>query len=164
VAPTLYTVDLPGPGRISVLARPDGGTRLDDELASLANRGVTVLVSALTPDEARRLDLTGEAAAAARAGLSFVSLPIPDFGVPDPEEFLPALRDLAGDLRRGAHIAVHCFAGIGRSPTLAAAVLVLAGSDPATAWDALEHARGLPVPNTPAQRAWPARLASVPRG
>ncbi|MEV6211561.1 protein-tyrosine phosphatase family protein [Kitasatospora sp. NPDC051914] len=153
---SLFTVDLPGPGRLSTMARPRGHDWLADEMAALTAAGADVLVSALTEDEVDELGLTAEPRLAAAAGLEFVPLPIPDRTVPDPAAVLPVLRRLAARLREGAHVVVHCRAGIGRSSLLAASLLVLDGTDPGTAWERIEHARGLTVPDTPAQRTWPA--------
>src|SRR3954468_23295150 len=118
--PTLFTVGLPGPGRLSTMAKPRAGDWLADEMAALHAAGVTVLVCALTPDEVDEVDLTDEPRAARDAGLQFVSIPIPDRGVPDPVAVLPALRRIATQVHTGAHVVTHCRFGIGRSSLLAA--------------------------------------------
>ncbi|WP_030276235.1 protein-tyrosine phosphatase family protein [Streptomyces sp. NRRL B-24484] len=155
---SLFTIDLPGPGRLSTMARPRGHDWLPDEMAALAAAGADVLVCALTADELDELGLTAEPALAAAAGLEYVALPVPDRTVPDPAAVLPALHRLTSRLHRGAHVVTHCRAGIGRASLLAVSLLVLGGTPPDTAWTALEQARGLTVPDTPAQRAWPAGL------
>jgi protein-tyrosine phosphatase len=156
--PTLFTVDLPGPGRISTMAKSRRGDWLTDEMAALHAAGVDIVVCALTRAELDEVDLTDEPDAARDAGLEFVSIPIQDRGVPDPATALPHLHRLARRLRGGAHIVTHCRFGIGRASLLAAGVLVLNGVPPEQAWSRLEHARGLPVPDTQAQREWPNEL------
>jgi protein-tyrosine phosphatase len=84
--------------------------------------------------------------------LRFVAVPVPDRTVPDLATVLPTLRNLAESLREGAHVVTHCRFGIGRASLLAAALLVLNGVDHDTAWNRLEQARGLAVPDTPEQR------------
>lgn len=155
---TLFTVEQPGPGRLSTMAKPRGGDWLTDEMTALRAAGVDVLVSALTLAELHEVDLVGEPDAARGAGLRFVSMPIPDRGVPDPAAVLPDLRRLAAQVRGGAHVVTHCRIGIGRASLLAAGILVLNGVAPHEAWQRLEQARGLAVPDTPAQRSWPADL------
>jgi protein-tyrosine phosphatase len=152
--PALFTVDLPGPGKLSTMARPRGLDWLEDEMNALSTAGVDVLVCALTQGELDELGLSAEARAATAAGLRFVAIPIPDRAVPDPATVLPTLRGLAGQLRQGAHIVTHCRFGIGRASLLAAALLILNGVDPDTAWNRLAQARGLCVPDTTAQRQW----------
>ncbi|MDH6574529.1 tyrosine protein phosphatase [Kitasatospora sp. MAP5-34] len=152
--PALFTIDRPGPGQLSTMARPRGGDWLADEMTALHEHGVDVLVCALTGPELHELALTEEPRAAAAAGLRFVAIPIPDRTVPDTATILPALRGLAAELGAGAHIVTHCRAGIGRSSLLAAALLILNGTDPDTAWSGIERARGLAVPDTGEQRQW----------
>jgi protein-tyrosine phosphatase len=156
--PTLYTIDQPGSGRLSTMAKPRGGDWLEDEMAALKASGVDVLVCALTCIELQESGLEAEARAAQDAGLRFVPVPIPDRAVPDPAAVLPVLRDLAALLRDGQNIVTHCRFGIGRASLLAAAIMVLNGADPDTAWHRIEQARGLAVPDTAEQRDWPCRL------
>jgi protein-tyrosine phosphatase len=157
----LFTVDLPGPGRVSTMAKPRGGDWLCDEMTALSDAGVDVLVCALTPAELDEVGLGDEPRAARAAGLEFVAVPIPDRGVPDLAAVLPELQRLAGRVRGGAHVVTHCRFGIGRSSLLAASIVVLNGLPPQEAWRRLEHARGVAVPDTEAQRAWPGRLVEV---
>jgi protein-tyrosine phosphatase len=148
----LYTIAWDGPGTLSTMAKPDGGSGLAGEMAAL--RGAGVLVSALTEPEQDEALLRDEALEACTAGMRFVSLPITDFGIPSPDDVLPVLSELAADLRTGVHVAVHCWAGIGRSSLLAATLLVLNGTAPDDAWALIAGARGRAVPETTAQREW----------
>ncbi|MEV8418229.1 hypothetical protein AB0P45_32215 [Streptomyces niveus] len=103
--PTLFTIDLPGPGRLSTMAKPRGGDWLDDEMRGPREAGVDVLVCALTGPERDELGLSDEERAATAAGLRFVSVPIPDRTVPDPASVLSTLRELSDGLADGAHVA-----------------------------------------------------------
>ncbi|MEU1652695.1 tyrosine protein phosphatase [Streptomyces pristinaespiralis] len=161
--PRLFTVDLPGPGRLSTMARPRGGDWLEDGMGALRAAGVDVLVCGLTRAELDELGLALEAGAAADAGLRFVAVPVPDRAVPDLATVLPTLRNLAESLREGAHVVTHCRFGIGRASLLAAALLVLNGFDHDAVWNGLERARGLAVPDTPEQREWTMQLRAYAR-
>jgi len=156
--PALFTIDLPGPGQLSTMAKPRGGDWLADEMTALRTAGVDTLVSALTVAELDEVDLTEEPLAARDAGLEFVSIPIIDREAPDPAVVLPDMQRLAQRLHAGAHIVTHCRFGIGRASLLAAGVLVLNGIPPDQVWERLEQARGLAVPDTSAQREWPNAL------
>jgi protein-tyrosine phosphatase len=160
--PTLYVVRRDGPGRLSTMAKPRGDDWLDDELHALRRAGVDLLVCALPEPELRELGLAGEAAAARRAGLEFVAIPIEDRSVPHLEAALPRLQELIQRLHAGAHAVTHCRFGIGRASLLAAAVLVLEGVDPDEAWRRLTQARGQRVPDTDEQRRWIASLPAAP--
>jgi protein-tyrosine phosphatase len=136
------------------MPRPRGGEWLDDEMAALRALGVTALVCLLTQSEQDELELSGEADAAASAGLAFWHVPVVDLGVPDPDQLTPVVDDLVGVLATGGDVVVHCRAGIGRASLLAAAILVRLNVPAAVAWDAIATARGMPVPETNEQRDW----------
>src|SRR4051794_40037756 len=106
--PTLFTIDLPGPGRLSTMARPRGNDWLEDEMTALKNYGVDILVCALTGPELDDLGLADEPRTAVTAGLQFVATPIPDRTVPDLTTILPTLHRLAEQLNEGAHVVTHC--------------------------------------------------------
>jgi protein-tyrosine phosphatase len=168
--PALHVIELPFPGRLATMAHPRGGPWLGDEMAGLARAGVDVFVSALTWEEDRRLGLTAVAAAARSAGIDFVSFPIADRGV-------PRAQDIAGDwevvalgvrlaahVRAGRFVVTQCFAGIGRSTLLACATLVMLGVGPQESLRMVSAARGLPVPDTEAQRDWLYEFAATHGG
>jgi protein-tyrosine phosphatase len=156
----LFPISRAGRGRLSTMARPPGGDWLICELRDLAIAGVTILVSLLSDPEAAELDLVHEADAAEAAGMEFHRLATPDRQAPDRDAMLALGRLLVRRLDEGASVAVHCRHGIGRSSTLAAAVLVLEGTAAADAWDRISAARGLPVPDTADQRELINRLAT----
>lgn len=152
--PTLFPITVPGPGRLATMPRPRGDDWLNDEMTALRAHGVDVVVSLLTRSEQVRLGLTGEASAATRAGLRYRELPVPDMSVPDHADADPVLDVLTADLAAGRYVAVHCRAGIGRSATIAAALLIRHGAAAGDAWATISAARGREVPETDEQRAW----------
>ncbi|MDW8123592.1 MAG: hypothetical protein RMJ04_02325 [Geminicoccaceae bacterium] len=103
--------------------------------ARLHAAGVRALVSLLPRSEARALgiDLAALARACAALGIAWWHAPIPDFAAPDAaferrwRTRAPLLRDL---LRARAGVALHCRAGLGRSGTIAARLLVELGIAP----------------------------------
>lgn len=122
---------VPGtPGRLHLSACPgtwEGPADLATvrrDLARIAASGARVLVTLV---EASELPLPRDAwrAEVTAAGLEPVHLPIPDYGVPD-AGFEAAWRaaGLAERLGRGETIALHCRAGLGRTGTIAARLLV----------------------------------------
>ena len=151
----LHWVDGPWRGRLAVAARPRGGDWLEDEITNWRRAGVQGLLSLLTPEEERDLDLTNEARVVAANGLGFRSLPIPDRQVPPSDSALSqTLEKMDADLTSGQNLVVHCRQGIGRTGLVAACLLVTRGIDPEVAIRRVSAARGLPVPETEEQRRW----------
>jgi protein-tyrosine phosphatase len=141
--------------QLAIVPRPQGADRLVSELTALKDAGIEVLVSMLEPHEARELGLAGEDNAASRAGLHFVTFPVPDRGTPtDTVRFGEFLSELERHLRDGRRIGIHCRACIGRSSVVAASLMIRAGAKDEEAWRKIGNARGVSVPDTFEQRAW----------
>ncbi|MEN3305576.1 MAG: hypothetical protein V7603_1778 [Micromonosporaceae bacterium] len=157
----LYVIETGTAGRLATMARPRGGGWLDDEMAGLRESGVDVLVSALTRDEYRELDLVGEPAAANEAGLAFLQFPVVDADIPEgTRTALELSARLAEEVRAGRFVVTHCRAGIGRCSMLAGATLIQLGCTPEEAWRRIREARGFPVPDNARQEEWLYRLAA----
>ncbi len=155
--PILYRVETGRDdlGPIAITSRPRGEPNLAASVAHWRQEGIDIVVSLLATEEAAMVGLAGERDACVAAGIEFVNLPVQDFGVPSSYGlWLPAVTRLADQLQRGSSIATHCYAGLGRSPTLAACVLVKAGLPAEDAIDRLSAARGCPVPERATQHAW----------
>jgi len=151
----IYWIQAAGPGKLAVMPRPRGGDWLEDEIWSLRQEGVDILVSMLTREEETMLDLQKEGELARAQGMEFFSHPILDRDVPEsPKELWKLARSLGDRFGQGQRIAVHCRMGIGRSPLLLACILVSRGVAPADAWGAIAEARGCEVPDTFEQWAW----------
>ena len=150
-----YWIETGQAGRLAILPRPRGGDWLEDDMLAWSRAGIDIVVSLLEPDEAAELDLADEGRVAQAAGLEFVTLPIPDRGLPDSRSAVAVVAAaLAESIAAGKRVGLHCRQGVGRSAMLAACVLIVPGMDPATALARIAAARELPVPETPEQRQW----------
>jgi len=146
--------------RLGTMPRPRGLDWLADDIKSLRQAGVDVIVSALTPMESEELGLTQESTLCGQNEIDFVSFPIEDRSVPaSVAEFDALLSQLQGHASRGRSVAVHCRMGIGRASLIAAGLLTRHGLCAAEAFQAIEQARGVYVPDTLEQRAWIERFA-----
>jgi protein-tyrosine phosphatase len=91
--------------------------------------------------------------AARRAGMRFISFPVPDHGTPtDAQHFEKLLNLLENLTRERRRIGIHCRACIGRSSVLAASLLVRLGMKNDEVWKQIRAVRGVPVPETSEQR------------
>lgn len=158
--PTIYWIDNPGPGRIAVLAMPQGDWYLDSEIRSWREDGIDVVVSLLTEPEDRLLGLSREGELCRNNGLTFINFPIEDCDVPlSSEATLELVEELGSFLACGKSIGFHCRGGLGRSPLIASCVLMYAGKNAEESFQLVGAARGLSVPQTTQQENWGKRFA-----
>ena len=130
----IWLINRKFPGQIAVIARPRGGDLLRDEARSWENSGLNVIVSLLTDEEARELDIRQEAEVCLAANLEFVNFPIVDRSVPAMDErFFVFVERPAKMLVGGKNIGVHCRQSIGRAALIAAALMIMLGVDSSTA-------------------------------
>lgn len=151
----MYWIEGPWPGRLAISPRPRGGEWLKDEIRSWSQSGIDVVVSLLTRDEMKDLELNEEAELCRAHNISFISFSIEDLGVPaSRSEALNLVSALERLLVEGHGIVIHCRGGIGRSGLLAASLLVSSGIEPEAAIGRVSDARGFSVPETAQQVQW----------
>jgi protein-tyrosine phosphatase len=156
---TVYWLSDNDSTRLGIMPRPRGGDWLEDEIASLRDQKVDVVVSLLTCDEEAELQLAEEPHLCRAAGLRFISFPIADRQTPaDPEAALQLVHDLSQLYAQRKGIVIHCRAGIGRASLIAAAILASQGSSVMNAFQIISSARGCPVPDTEEQSRWLQKL------
>jgi hypothetical protein len=152
---TIYWIEAAMTGRLAIMARPRAGEWLADEVAGWRAAGIDVVVSLLEMSEIRELALEQEPDLCRQHAIAFMSLPIPDHGIPESWRQVAILvAELAGHLEHGRSIAIHCRAGIGRSALLAAVLMIKCGQDAKGVFAAIARARGVAVPDTDQQRDW----------
>jgi protein-tyrosine phosphatase len=156
----LHWIHGPWPGKVALSARPRGGDWLKDEIVHWKRAGINSVLSLLTPEEERDLDLREEAAEIRRLGLEYSSFPIPDRQVPQSQVKLGGeLEKLNKALSAGRNVLVHCRQGVGRTGLVAACLLIKNGMSPGSAVDVVSAARGIAIPETVEQRDWIERYA-----
>ena len=133
------------PGRLAVMNRPGMFSPLSEDLRFLRGEGVGAVVSLTTsPLDAEEL---------ARAEMQYLHEPVTDFTAPTPAQITDIVAFIAEQNRsRGCTVLVHCGAGLGRSGTIAAALLVSDGMGAREAIDRVRELRPYSI-ETPEQEA-----------
>jgi protein-tyrosine phosphatase len=130
-------VELPDtvPGKLWLSSMP-GRLESWNRFEARARRADLALVVCLTPDD-EIAELSPAYRAAIRQGrlpFRWLGMPMRNFGVPDdPEAFRGQVHEIAGALRHGEAVMVHCAAGIGRAGSTVACVLKALGLSSAEA-------------------------------
>lgn len=93
----------------------------------------------------------------------YLWLPTEDDAPPSPAALRRGTDFIAAQIAAGRGIYIHCAAGVGRAPLMAAAYLVTTGLPPAEAWQTIQRVRVFIRP-TPPQRDMLERFAQVYRG
>jgi protein-tyrosine phosphatase len=151
----IYRIDAIGAGTLAIMAHPASGGDAAARIAEIAAGGINQVISLLQPAEAHALGLQHEDELVRAAGMEFVSLAIPDMGLPvSVAEFARLSLRLYRQVHAGSHSLIHCRAGVGRSGLLAAAVLMHGGRDAQQAFARVARRRGMPVPETSDQGSW----------
>jgi protein-tyrosine phosphatase len=153
--PSLYIIERIGSSFLAIMPRPVPGEWLDDCLMRLKKEGIGRIVSLLEEEEAEVIGLADEKEHCMRHGIEFLSYPIRDRGLPlDIDGFAEFTLQLYEQTGRGTATAIHCRAGIGRASVVAAGVLLQCGFEPLDAFELIQRARGVEIPDTMEQRQW----------
>ena len=152
----IYWVRMPDTvGDIGIMARPRGGTWLEEEISGLSKQDINIVVSLLEREEIFELSLQEEGKICREYNIDYINLPIPDRGIPPRSNaFEKALRELGNKFDSGQKIVIHCRMGIGRSSIIAGALLLQAGHKAESILKAIEKSRGLSIPDTIEQKKW----------
>jgi protein-tyrosine phosphatase len=157
--PELYWVREVEPHRLAIMPKPSGGDWLEDDVAGWQRASIGTVVSLLEPHEVLRLELQQQGALCERFGIEFLQHPIVDHGLPASDaELVRLVHGLHERLRQGRAVAIHCFAGIGRTGLVAGCLLHLLGVPRRDIFRVLGRTRGYAMPNTAAQAEWVERF------
>ena len=151
----VFRIDSIGKGCLAIMGHPASRGNVVSTISEIAASGFHQVVSLLDPAEAEALGLAQEAELVTAQSMKFVSLAIPDMGLPVcSEDFAQLAQRLFSEIEAGTNTLIHCRGGIGRSGLLAAALLLIGGRSIQAAFAQVSSVRGMPVPETAQQAAW----------
>jgi protein-tyrosine phosphatase len=142
------TVMLPrdASGSLYLHSMPGRYDSLSASVTEIENKEIDIVISLTSLEEIRQKS-PEYANAIDDKSLEFerMEFPIIDFGIPqDSIAFLDLAKNLAGRLKSGENLLIHCGAGIGRTGTLAASVLISLGKNLNESLDAVRNAGSNP--------------------
>lgn len=145
------------PGRTGADARGNIWSRnLADDVQTLRAAGFSTVLTLLPSEELMALGAQQLGAQVQQAGMQWLQFPIADFGIPDANASAvwPAVEaEVLEKLQAREHVLVHCAAGLGRTGTMVAKLLMALGHDSETAIALVRAARPGTI-ETEAQRAF----------
>ena len=134
--------------------RPQGAI-IDAEITEMQAMDIDTLVCLLQDFELPKATLEKAHLAYEEKGIEYLRLPMRDERCPP--DFLAAktlIETLYAKILAGQTIAIHCYGGVGRSGTIAAALLVHFGYEVLEAVELLRASRGIEVAKAQEQRQW----------
>jgi protein-tyrosine phosphatase len=149
--PQIYEVKSIGSGTLFIMPCPKAD-QLGDGLQRLSRMGINKVVSLLEAEEAVHLGAAMEGQLCEQLGMAFEQFPIRDRRTPKkPAQFRQLVNRLYDELNSGSNIAIHCYAGIGRTGLLAGGLLITDGLSLTSAVELMSDIRGHNMPQTQEQ-------------
>lgn len=114
---------------------------ISTDIQTILTWGATIVLTLLEEQDMQDLNVSNLGTCISNAGLKWFHLPIKDYSIPTSSferQWKTISKDLRAHLKAKNNILIHCNAGLGRSGTIAAKLLVELGFD---AKDAIQQVR-----------------------
>lgn len=143
-------------GILALSPLPGCGGRYREDLALLHEWQPGFAISMTTLAEMVTCGAQDLGADLQEMGTRWVHLPVPDFGIPDPDvdqQWIGASKTALSALEGGGRVLIHCRGGCGRSGMAVLRLMIAAGESPEAALERLRVIRPCAV-ETDAQMVW----------
>jgi len=158
------SLDVPAGGRLILSAQPAKLGALYPALASYRAASAKLVVSLLPREELLAISLQSIEESCRLSGLMWAHCPIDDFSPPGPL-FEKNWNDIASQIHslldQGECVVLHCRAGLGRTGTVAARILIERGLSAPDAIQLVRHVRPGSI-ETPSQEDYLQQYANHP--
>lgn len=152
--PSIFKLKQIGAGHLYIMPCPRPQV-LAEDMAYYMNLGIDTIVCLLEKPEMIVRGLALEEHLCREFDLRFEHFSIPDQAIPrNLTAFRGLVNKLEAELRQGRNLAIHCYAGIGRTGVLAGSLLIRDGMTPPAAMHLMSDKRGCTMPQTQAQYAF----------
>ncbi|TXH79412.1 MAG: hypothetical protein E6Q85_00115 [Thiothrix sp.] len=149
--PTVFHLQQIGAGNLYIMPCPRPHA-LAEDMTFYMDLGVHTIICLLEKTEMIVRGLALEAYLCDQLNLEFKHFPIVDRSIPnDLEHFHRFIESLYAELQQGRNLAIHCYAGIGRTGVVAGSLLIRDGCTPQDAIELMTRVRGYEMPQTPSQ-------------
>lgn len=149
--PSIFQLKQIGAGHLYVMPCPRPQV-LAEDMAYYMNLGINTIVCLLEKPEMIVRGLALEEPLCREFNLRFEHFSIPDQSVPSHlAAFRRLVNNLDAELKQGRNLAIHCYAGIGRTGVLAGSLLIRDGMTAQAAIELMSKIRGRNMPQTQAQ-------------
>lgn len=150
------------PGAIGLMSAPGRERELAADLDRLVEtHGCVLLVSLVSDHELGLLRIVDLPERSAERGIRLLRFPFGDFSTPDSvEEVMELAAEIIRVAGRGGMVAIHCWAGLGRTGLVAACCLVACGLSSTEAVAAVRRCRPRAIENSD-QEEFIGQLAAV---
>lgn len=150
----IYNINGLYDGQFSLMPHPGGGAALADEAGNWKANGVDIVISMLTLEEQRDLDLLEEGLLCQRYGITFLNYPIRDEVADSIDKTVEFIDVLEGFLSRKNHFLFHCRGGVGRSSMMLTLLAGRLGVRADKSFELISKSRGEEAPESQYQKQW----------
>ena len=136
------------------MPHPKGGVSLADEVKNWKINEIDIVISMLTLEEQKELDLIKEATLCKKYGITFLNFPIRDEVADSIDKTVAFIDKLEGYLSQKKHFLFHCRGGVGRSSMMLSLIAARLGISPDRSFELISKSRGEKAPESHYQRQW----------